>query len=107
MVPDLIWRDWEAHHIITRQGKELSFSNLLKSNNKLIGMKKLIVFLLLGASFILCTLLYLKYDSKGFDYGFGCIFCEERMPYRSEERRVGKESTFMCIEAAANSTVEL
>src|SRR5690625_3859256 len=81
MVPDLIWRDWEAHHIITRQGQELSFSNLLKSNNKLIGMKKLIVFLLLGASFILCTLLYLKYDSKGFDYGFGCIFCEERMPY--------------------------
>jgi hypothetical protein len=44
-------------------------------------MKKLIVFLLFGASFILCTLLYLKYDSKGFDYGFGCIFCEERMPY--------------------------
>ena len=44
-------------------------------------MKKLIVFLLLGASFILCTLLYLKYDNKGSDYGFGCIFCEERMPY--------------------------
>lgn len=62
-------------------GKESSFSNLMKSNNKLIGMKKLTGLLFLGASFILCTLLYIRYDSKGYDYGFDCIFCKERMPY--------------------------
>lgn len=44
-------------------------------------MKKLTGLLFLGVSFILCILLYMKYDSKGYDYGFGCVFCEERMPY--------------------------
>lgn len=35
-------------------------------------------FVLLGA---LCILFYLKYDSKSYDYGFGCTFCNKTMPY--------------------------
>jgi hypothetical protein len=30
---------------------------------------------------ILCGLFYLKYDNKGFEYGLGCNFCEEKLPY--------------------------
>jgi hypothetical protein len=31
---------------------------------------------------LLCALLYLKYDSKGYDYGFGCTFCNTTLPYQ-------------------------
>jgi hypothetical protein len=32
-------------------------------------------------SFILCALLYVKYDNEGYHYGLGCHFCKEQMPY--------------------------
>lgn len=35
-------------------------------------------FVLLG---VLSVLFYLKYDSKGYDYGLGCTFCNKTMPY--------------------------
>ena len=28
-----------------------------------------------------CSLLYLKYDSKGYEYGLGCNFCNKKLPY--------------------------
>jgi len=30
---------------------------------------------------IFCSLLYLKYDSDGYEYGFGCTLCSKKMPY--------------------------
>ncbi|MFV0290630.1 MAG: hypothetical protein ACK5IJ_07000 [Mangrovibacterium sp.] len=30
---------------------------------------------------IFCSLLYLKYDSKGYEYGLGCNFCNRKLPY--------------------------
>lgn len=30
---------------------------------------------------IICSVLYLKYDSKGFEYGLGCNFCNKKLPY--------------------------
>ena len=30
---------------------------------------------------ILCSLLYLKYDSKGYEYGLGSNFCRNKLPY--------------------------
>jgi len=30
---------------------------------------------------IFCSLFYLKYDSKSYDYGFDCTFCNKKLPY--------------------------
>ena len=30
---------------------------------------------------VFCSLFYLKYDSKGFEYGLGCNFCSKNLPY--------------------------
>jgi hypothetical protein len=44
-------------------------------------MKKYIWIILFSISFILCVLFYLKYDSKGYEYGLDCNFCNKKMPY--------------------------
>lgn len=44
-------------------------------------MKSIISFIVFGVSFFLFLLLYLNYDSKGYHYGLGCRFCNEKMPY--------------------------
>lgn len=44
-------------------------------------MKKYIWIVLFSISFVLCALLYLKYDRDGYHYGLGCRFCKEQMPY--------------------------
>ena len=44
-------------------------------------MKKNIWIILFSISFIVCALFYLKYDSKGYEYGLGCNFCNKKMPY--------------------------
>ena len=41
--------------------------------------KFIIVFFVLFGTF--CTILYFKYDSKGYEYGLGCSFCNNTMPY--------------------------
>lgn len=41
-------------------------------------MKKEIIF---GLLFFVFILLYLRYDSKGYDYGLDCSFCNKDMPY--------------------------
>lgn len=60
-------------------------------------MNKLTGLLFLVASFILCTLLYIRYDSLGCDYGFGCIFCKERMPYGLKPH-IDKYSSFSLLD---------
>lgn len=42
-------------------------------------MKKTTSFLLLIVSFIVCVILYLRYDDKGYNYGLGCNFCNKTM----------------------------
>lgn len=44
-------------------------------------MKKNIWIVLFSISFVLCALLYLKFDRDGYHYGLGCRFCKERIPY--------------------------
>lgn len=44
-------------------------------------MKKKTSFLFLIVSFIVCVILYLRYDGKGYNYGLGCNFCNKTMPY--------------------------
>ena len=53
--------------------KYLKFN--LSSKAKIIAIVFIVVF---GIS---CSLLYLKYDSKGFEYGLGCNFCSNKLPY--------------------------
>jgi hypothetical protein len=77
----LIWKGLEAHHITTKQGKEFSFSSLLKRINNLMGMKSLIGITLSVLLFIVFTLLYLNYDKKSYNYGNGCDFCSKKLPY--------------------------
>jgi len=49
-------------------------------------MKKIIVGLLLGLSLIAFVFLYLKFDRQQYDYGFGCVFCEKKLPYNLEAK---------------------
>lgn len=49
-------------------------------------MKKTLSFILFGVTLIVCVLLFLKYDSKGYDYGFDCTFCNKKMPYNLEPK---------------------
>jgi len=44
-------------------------------------MKKRIWLILTVMSFIVFVSLYLVYDSKGYEYGLGCNFCNKSMPY--------------------------
>lgn len=44
-------------------------------------MKNNLWIVLFSISFILCVLLYLKYDRDGYHYGLGCRFCNEQIPY--------------------------
>jgi hypothetical protein len=44
-------------------------------------MKKTVWILLFSISLIICVLLYLKYDRKGYEYGLGCNFCNTKMPF--------------------------
>jgi hypothetical protein len=44
-------------------------------------MRKYIWIILFSIAFILCALFYLKYDSKGYEYGLDCNFCNKKMPY--------------------------
>lgn len=53
--------------------KHLSF---ILSNKAIIITS--ISFLLFG---IFCSLLYLKYDSTGYEYGLNCNFCNKQIPY--------------------------
>lgn len=47
-------------------------------------MKKIMWLILPIVSLIVFTSLYLVYDSKGFEYGLGCNFCNKKMPYSLE-----------------------
>ena len=47
----------------------------------LSGRVKIIATVFIVAFGIICSLLYLKYDSKGFEYGLGCNFCRNKLPY--------------------------
>ncbi|MDT3740866.1 MAG: hypothetical protein RO257_15360 [Candidatus Kapabacteria bacterium] len=44
-------------------------------------MRKTLSFIFFGVTFILCVLLFLNYDSKGYDYGLGCTFCDKNLAY--------------------------
>jgi len=48
---------------------------------KIICMRKTLSFIFFGVTFIVCVLLFLNYDSKGYDYGFGCTFCDKNLAY--------------------------
>lgn len=44
-------------------------------------MKKYVLVILFSASFIICSIFFLRYDKVGFYYGLDCSFCKERLPY--------------------------
>lgn len=46
-----------------------------------MDMKKSIKIILLFILWVTCVLLYLKFDSKQYDYGWGCTFCNKTLPY--------------------------
>jgi hypothetical protein len=50
-------------------------------NFTLKGKAENIVTIFFVAFGIFCCLLYLKYDSKGYEYGLGCNFCNKKLPY--------------------------
>lgn len=50
-------------------------------NFTLNGKAENIVTIFFVAFGIFCSLLYLKYDSKGYEYGLGCNFCNKKLPY--------------------------
>jgi hypothetical protein len=55
-------------------------------------MKKNVLIVLFSASFIICTIFYLKYDKVGFHYGLDCSFCNEKMPYNLKPNDGGQFS---------------
>jgi hypothetical protein len=55
-------------------------------------MKKKVLIVLFGISFIICTIFYLKYDKVGFHYGLDCSFCNEQMPYNLKPNDGGQFS---------------
>ena len=55
-------------------------------------MKKKVLIVLFGTSFIICTIFYLKYDKVGFHYGLDCSFCHEKMPYNLKPNDGGQFS---------------
>lgn len=65
----------------------------LKLNDKVRKIMSLFI-LLLGA---LCVLFYLKYDSKGYDYGLGCTFCNKTIPYNLKPQ-VDRYSSFYLLD---------
>ena len=44
-------------------------------------MKKNVWIILFSISFIICTILYLRYDKLGFHNGLECSFCDNKLPY--------------------------
>jgi len=50
-------------------------------NFNLSSKAKNIITIFFVAFGIFCSLLYLKYDSKGYEYGLGCNFCNKKLPY--------------------------
>ncbi len=44
-------------------------------------MKKLFIIILFGVLFCISVLCFLKYDSKRFDYGWECAFCNKSIPF--------------------------
>lgn len=56
-------------------------------------MKRKILIILFSASFILCTIFYLKYDKVGFHNGLSCNFWNEKMPYNLKPN-VGRQLSF-------------
>lgn len=49
-----------------------------------MNKKRLIKVILLSILWVVCVLLYLKYDNKQFDYGWGCTYCNKTLPYNLE-----------------------
>ncbi|MFV0531725.1 MAG: hypothetical protein ACK5MD_09870 [Flavobacteriales bacterium] len=45
------------------------------------GRAKIIATIFIVVFGIICSLLYWKYDSKGFEYGLSCNFCRNNLPY--------------------------
>jgi hypothetical protein len=56
-----------------------TISKYLKFN--LSGRVKIIAMFFILVFGMCCSFLYLKYDSKGFEYGLGCNFCSNKLPY--------------------------
>ena len=44
-------------------------------------MKKWIPFIFYGLFFCISVFCFIKYDSKRFDYGWKCDFCNKKLPY--------------------------
>jgi hypothetical protein len=51
-------------------------------------MKKKFVFLLIVCSVFFCVSIFyfIKYDSKRFDYGWDCDFCDKKLPFDLEKK---------------------
>jgi hypothetical protein len=50
------------------------------------SMKKLFPIIVFGILFCISVLFFLKYDSKRFDYGWNCDFCNKKLPYNLEHK---------------------
>lgn len=55
-------------------------------------MKKNVWIILFSISFIVCSLLYIKYDKEGYHYGIECSFCNEKIPYNLKPHDGGQFS---------------
>ena len=55
-------------------------------------MKKNVLIILFSISFIVCSLLYIKYDKEGYHYGIECSFCNEKIPYNLKPHDGGQFS---------------
>ncbi len=63
------------------EGKNCLFQTSRRKYIICIGMKKNVWNILFSISFIICTILYLRYDKIGFQYGLECSFCDKMLPY--------------------------
>jgi hypothetical protein len=55
-------------------------------------MKQIMLLIWLTATFVF-AFLYLKYDRKSYDYGYGCSLCNKKLPYNLKPHD-GKEFSF-------------
>ena len=60
-------------------------------------MKKILFLISLAATFVF-AFLYLEYDRKSYDYGYGCNFCNKKLPYNLKPHD-GKEFSFTLNDA--------
>lgn len=70
-----------------------------------LGRKVKCLILLAVSSIILITL-YIKYDAKGYEYGWGCNLCSKQMPYGVSPYTESMYLSFMLVDGDGDPLID-